>query len=238
MDLKRLALKSMIVSAVATAAIGVLVVLFGQFNWFGLRILLTTFVVSATSLAILANAAYAAKHSMNAVSGSGAIFSILAGALILFGLWVEVNEDAYWKLTASTSVAAIGFSHFALLSLAALASRFAWVRVLAGLLIASLAGLLLIAIWGEGGGDEVLRLIAAAAILVALISILTPVFHKLSSSEPADRPRPISRMVEITCPDCAAPMTVWLGESRCSSCGCQFNLTIVSNGSAPVRALS
>jgi hypothetical protein len=230
MSLKHYALKSMIVSAITTAAIAVGIVLFGEFSSLAVKVLVTTFVVSASSLCVLSNAANSARHPNSMFGLVGALLSVLAGAMVLVGVWGEMREDFFWKLTGSACILGVCAAHYSLLSLEKFAPRFRLVRYTAGVLISTFAGLVIMVIFADTkSGDEILRVIAANAILIALVSILTPVFHKLSSAD--EREGDVIRSVTSQCPECAAPVTTAMGETTCSACECQFELRVIRHGS-------
>jgi hypothetical protein len=68
--------------------------------------------------------------------------------------------------------------------MAQLEKKFAWARPAAHFLIWSLAGFIIIVVWAEPADYEVIsRIMGVLAILVAVVTIVTPVFHKLSTVE-------------------------------------------------------
>jgi uncharacterized small protein (DUF1192 family) len=77
-------------------------------------------------------------------------------------------------------------SHLSLLSLARLDRRFAWSRVTAFVCVSLLCAISLYIVWFEpiGGSDLIYRILGVLGILVGSVTILTPVLHRLSSTEP------------------------------------------------------
>ena len=73
-------------------------------------------------------------------------------------------------------------SHLSLLSLARLEKRFMWSRYAVHAAVWSLTAFLLYFIWTNGGIDEDLmgRVSGVLGIIIASLTVATPVFHKLS----------------------------------------------------------
>ncbi|MGC4002076.1 MAG: hypothetical protein QM811_02560 [Pirellulales bacterium] len=147
--------------------------------------MLTTVVVALSGLCGLANGAYLATGRGTALPWAGIVLSIAAGALLLLLIWVTPNIEALWKATAVVSIFAIACGHLSLLSIARLATNYAWSMKLAQALIFGVASLLTLLIVGEIAHEGPIRLLAVGAILDAAVTILIPIFHKLSKSDPA-----------------------------------------------------
>ncbi|MEQ1644890.1 MAG: hypothetical protein ABL959_15685, partial [Pyrinomonadaceae bacterium] len=101
-------------------------------------------------------------------------------------IWNVMDEsEIFIKCTATVTLLALSCAHLSLLSLARLDRRFAWTRVAAFVFIAALDAILLFLMWvePEGTSDIVSRTIGILSILIASVTVITPVFHKLSGSE-------------------------------------------------------
>jgi uncharacterized small protein (DUF1192 family) len=83
------------------------------------------------------------------------------------------------------TVLAISSAHLSLLSLARLDRRYEWTRTIAFVCVGLLDALLLYIVWfePEGDGGLVYRILGILGIVLASITVLTPVLHKLSSAE-------------------------------------------------------
>jgi uncharacterized paraquat-inducible protein A len=159
----------------------------------------------------------------------------MAAVLLIAGIWFEPHSEQFWKFTASTGVMAAATAHACLLSLAKLARRFAWSRLLAFTAIYLLAALIIISIYIEPTGDLGFRLIGATSIIVAAITIITPIFHRLSRDEfkkSNDKAETAERRLwaTITCPECGASHPNSLTETICDRCGCRFKVSILASG--------
>ena len=88
-----------------------------------------------------------------------------------------------WKLTVSVCVFAIACAHLSLLSMARLAEWFAWSLFAAHAVIFGVAALISGIVLFEAEGDGIFRLLGVAAIVDAALTVLVPVFHRLSRGE-------------------------------------------------------
>jgi hypothetical protein len=165
------------------AVVGIVTILAGHFGWFEGRVLLTTATIAAASMCGLACGAYWATGRGRLIPAAGIVLSFLAATLVLVGMWGEINSELYWKSAASSSVFAVAFGHLALLSMARLAGWFRWSLVAAHAVILLVAGLIVAMILAEPRGEGMFRLLAVAAILDAAITLLVPIFHRLSRTE-------------------------------------------------------
>ena len=183
---KRFFLFLLIGSVAVSALVGIGVLLFGNFGLIEVRILMTTLTVTITSILGLACGAYLESGRAKYLPWAGIVFSVIAALMSFFIIWdVLDDDDVFIKSFLTATILAAAFSHFSLISLARLDSRFAWTRTAAALCIAPLCAILLYIIWfePEGDSDIVYRVLGVLAILVASITVITPVLHRLSSTE-------------------------------------------------------
>ena len=168
-----------------SALLGIVAILSGRFGWFEVRILLTTISISVGSICGLASGAYLAVARKQPLPWIGIALTMLAVSLVVFGIWMEssIHSDNYWKLAASASVFAVACAHLSLLSMARLAEWFRWSMAAAYVTILGVAGLIVLMIVGEADGVGMFQLLGVAAIVDAAITILIPIFHRLSKSE-------------------------------------------------------
>ena len=237
MSPKKIALWLLIASVGASAILGIVLVLAGSFSDLQVRIILTTLTISAASICALASGALWESRRKIFLSLPGAILALLAAVLLIVGIWTEARSDRFWKFSVSVSLLAVATAHACLLAMAKLARRFAWTRIVAFVAVYFLAGLFIFVIYYTPKGDNFVRIIGATAIIVAALTILTPLFHRLSrgdldagirKSVTEDRPF----CATITCPQCGSQQPNSLGEIECANCGCRFVMTIVQDGSA------
>ena len=97
-------------------------------------------------------------------------------------------SDAIIKALAATSLFALSFAQLSLLSMARLSSRFRWSIVLAYIVILALASLISAIIVFELYGDSgfIGRLIGVLAVIDASMTVMIPIFHRLSRDEFGD----------------------------------------------------
>lgn len=186
MNLKRLFLYLLIGSVAFSAVVGIGVILFGNFGDLEVRVLMTTLTVTVTSILGLACGAYYESGRGRTLPLAGIVFTIVAALMTFLIIWNVLDENKIFiKSTTTMMLLAVSASHLSLLSIARLDRRFAWSRIAAFVCVSLLAGILLFIMWfePEGDSDIVSRTIGVLSILIASITVITPVFHKLSREE-------------------------------------------------------
>lgn len=195
---RRLFLYLLIASVAASALIGIGVVLFGDFGEIEVRVLMTTLTVTVTSIFGLACGAYLESgRGSQAVPLAGIAMSVAAALMCFLIIWNILDDsEPFIKAFITAAILAAACSHYSLLSLARLDRRFAWTRVAAAVCIVLLCAVLLYIIWLEpyGDSDLVYRILGVLGILLASITVVTPVLHKLSS--PADGVEALDKEIE------------------------------------------
>src|ERR1043166_1787587 len=228
---KRIALWCLIVSVAISAALGILAILTGDFGSLQVRIILTTLTISAASMCALASGALAEARGRKVLPGVGIVLASSAAALMITAIWFEIDSAPYLKFMASVGVLAIATAHDCLLSLTRLAQRFLWARLVALASIYGLAVLVMLCIHVESAGEIGFRLIGVLAIVVAAITIVIPIFHRLSR----DDFRVVAASGEagipglwptITCPRCGASQSSSFTAIDCDKSGCRFVVRI------------
>ena len=184
---KKAFLYTLILSVGLSAILGVVGILRGTGGWFELRILLTTVTISAASICGLACGAYLETRKGKLLPLAGIILALFGGALIIAGMWIDPQADAYWRLTAATSTFAVALAHLSLLSMARLAKRFRWARYAGYFFVLGVAALIVSMILANSsGGEGIWKLLAVTAIGAASMTVLTPIFHWLSRHDPRE----------------------------------------------------
>jgi hypothetical protein len=185
MNHKRLFLYLLIGSVGLSALIGIGVTLFGNFGNIEVRILLTTLTVTVTSIFGLACGAFLETGRGKFLPIAGIAFSIVSALMCFFIIWNAFDDsEIFLKSFLTGLILAASCSHLSLLSLARLDSRFAWTRIAAIVCVSLLSLIFLYILWfePEGNSDLIYRVLGVLAILLASITVVTPVLHKLSSS--------------------------------------------------------
>ena len=188
MNLRRIFLIGLIASVATSAVIGIGVLLFGNFGLIEVRILMTTLVITIVSVLGLACGAYIEVRGGKYVPMIGIALSVIAGLMSFFIIWDVLDDDeTFIKSFLTTTLLATACSHLSLLSLAALDRRFSWTRIAAVVCIVLLCAILLFILWFEPTGDSdlIYRILGVLGILLASITVVTPVLHKLSYPDDA-----------------------------------------------------
>ena len=188
MNIRKLFLYLLIASVAVCALMGIGVILFGTFGEFEQKVLGTTFTITLTSILGLACGAYYEAKGAQVMPFTGIALSVTAAALVIFVIWAHaVTGDIYAKSTVTASMLATTFGLLSLVSLATLDRRFAWSRTVIIIAAAILDAILLWILWFQPEGDSeiVTRTIGVLSIIIASFIVLTPVFHRLSRTEPA-----------------------------------------------------
>jgi len=180
---KKAFLYSLIASVVVSAVLGIVAILSGNFGWLEIRVILTTVTIAVASICGLACGAYLGTKAGRLLPTLGLALTFIAAAMIILGMWVELKSETYWKITASICVFAIAFAHLSLLSMARLAEWFQWSLIAAYLIIFGVASLIAAMIFFEIDEASMFRLLGVAAIVDAAITVLIPIFHRLSRKE-------------------------------------------------------
>lgn len=184
--LRRIFLISLIASVVTSALIGIGVLLLGNFGLIEVRVLMTTMVVTIVSVLGLACGAYIEVRGGRLLPYAGIALSVVAGMMSLFIIWDILDDDELFiKTFLTATLLAAACSHLSLLSLARLDKRFSWTRISAVVCVILLCSILLYILWFEPTGDSdlIYRILGVLGILLASITIVTPVLHKLSSDK-------------------------------------------------------
>jgi hypothetical protein len=166
-----------------TALIAIFFVLKGDFGEFEVKVLVTTFSISAASICSMSCAAFIEKNKQAGLGLVGIGLAALAALALSAGLWMEMDEEVYWKSTATLIVLALGCAHGFLLMLPDLDRSHKWSQPTASTLILILAIQIVAAIWGEFDAEGYYKLLAAVSIVVVLFTLTIPVLYKIRSDQ-------------------------------------------------------
>jgi uncharacterized small protein (DUF1192 family) len=193
-NVKKIFLYLMICSIALSALMGIWAILSGDVEY---RVLGTTLTIVGTSILGLACGAFlenprSQKFPLIAVPAVGIIFSVLSALIIVWLIWIEGNwsGDFIYKTLCVSSIFAFSLSHLSLLSIAQLSRRFRWSLITAYVVIFALASIISFIVVFEppSDGGIVLRLIGVLAVVDAAVTVMIPIFHRLSRTEFFDIP--------------------------------------------------
>ena len=186
MSLRRLFIYLLIASVAVSALIAIGVILFGDFGALEVRVVFTTLTITCTSVFGLACGSSMEAGRARLLPWFGIVISIVTAAMCFLIIWnVYDRSEVFVKTFVTGLLLSAAFSYLSLISLARLDRKFALVIFATPILVALLCVTLLYIIWFEpqGESDIVYRILGVEGILLASISVVTPVLHKLSSSD-------------------------------------------------------
>ena len=181
--IKRAFLYALVGAVGVSALLAITAIVSGAFGDLEFRILLSTVTIAAASVCGLACGACLEPARNRTLPLFGIALALAAAAASLLLIWTESwrEVDVALRTTASLGVFAVAVAHLCLLSMAKLAARFEWSLVVAHVVILFVAALVTVMIWFEVSDEEsAFQLLAVAVILDAAITILIPIFHRLS----------------------------------------------------------
>lgn len=161
------------------------------------RVLGTTLTIVGTSILGLACGAFlenprSQKFPLVAIPVVGIILSVLSALITIWLIWMKTNwsDEVLFKTLAVSSIFAFALSHLSLLSIAQLSRRFRWSLITAFVVIFALASIISFIIVFEPPSESgiVLRLIGVLAVIDAALTVMIPIFHRLSRTEFVDIP--------------------------------------------------
>ena len=182
---KRAFLYLLIASVAISAVVGIAVLILGNFGDFEIKVLLTTLTVTVTSILGLACGAYLETGRGRVIPVAGIIISLVSCVLWIYLVWHgTVHEDFYAQVLMSLTLFSAACAHISLLSLATLDKRFVWSRYAFIAADSIMTAYLLFLIWNDKWIDSDItpRVIGILSIIVAALTLVTPIFHKLSSA--------------------------------------------------------
>ena len=197
--LTKLCLRLFIASIAIAAVMGIVAIGIPSKNWeFEFKIFLTTAIIAGASVCGLACGGCLTRgHRI--LPTAGLVLTVVSACLLLVGMWVEVNSEAYWKATASVSFFAVACAHLSMLFMANLAGSYRWAYLVAYQLILGLAALLTAGIVLElfNNNEAYWRFTGVISVLVAAITLMIPVFHRMSREEIATQQAAIDPLFAV-----------------------------------------
>ena len=186
LNLKKFFLYLLIASVAFSAIVGIFVIVFGNFGEFETKILLTALAVTVTSILGLANGAYLETGRGRVLPILGIVFSGISAVLWISLVWYGTAHNNFFaRLLLSINLFAAACSHVSLLSIARLDRKFIWSHYAVHASVWSLTAILLYSIWRsfENITDLQTRIIGVLSIVIAALTITTPILHRLSGQK-------------------------------------------------------
>jgi len=187
LNLKKFFLYLLIGSVAFSALVGIGVILFGNFGEFETKVLLTAFTITVTSILGLACGAFLETGRGRVLPVCGIGLAILSAILWIILIWNgTIQNDYFVKTLMSVTLLSASCSLISLLSIAKLDKKFLWSHYAAHASVWTLAAILLFLIWTKIDAEDnwLARVIGVLSIVVAALTIMTPIFHWLSRQKP------------------------------------------------------
>lgn len=171
---------------------GIWAIISGEFGELQGKVLSTTSTVVGTSILGLACGAYLERSRAKNIPAmvvpfAGILCAIVSAAIVLWLIWGsnDLHEETVFKSLAVSLIFAFSFAQLSLLSLARLAAKFRWSMLTAYFSILALALVSSAVILFSENEDNffVLRLIGVLAVVDAAVTVMIPIFHRLSRSD-------------------------------------------------------
>ncbi len=171
---------------------GIWAIISGEFGELQVRILNTTTTIIGASVLGLACGAYLEnQRTKNSptyfVPSAGIFLAVLSAAIILWMIWGNYGgrEELLFKTLGVSLMFAFSFAQLSLLSLVRLAARFRWAIIAAYVSILTLAATASAIILFSQGSDNffILRFIGVLTVVDAAVTMMIPIFHRLSRTE-------------------------------------------------------
>jgi hypothetical protein len=178
-EIRKLSLRVFVSFLGLTALIAIISVLSGEFGELQVKILATSFTISAASICSMSCAAFIEKKKLVLPGMYGILLSVSTAILLIVGMWSEIDSEVYWKIAITCGVFAAAFAHVFLLILPVLGDSHKWIQPVSGVSIGILTLQIIAAVWGEIEDEGYYRILAVMAIIVALETLVIPILMKL-----------------------------------------------------------
>jgi hypothetical protein len=195
LNIKKIFLYLLVCSIALSALMGIWAILSGEFGQLQERILGTTLTVVGTSLLGLACGAFLESPRSRGtplfvVPLAGIILAVLSAVITMLMIWSIIGwqSEGVYKTLFIAVIFSFSLAQLSLLSLARLAKRFRWAIVTAYVVILALASILSGLIIAEPPSDDgmVMRVLGVLAVVDAAVTVMMPIFHRLSRTEFVD----------------------------------------------------
>lgn len=225
-------LRLFLTSVGVNAVLGIWALLSGDFGETQGRVLATSFLVSAAMLSVLVNSPAMQRRALWPAPLIGAVTGASGFALFTVLVWIEPDEEGWFKLAGSLLVAAAAATLASSLALIALPARLGWMRPVSNGLITLLAITIVVGLWAEPDARWYIRLVGIEGVLVAAMTLSIPALARFSPSEPPDRtqksgPSGGPALIRF-CPSCGHPLAHrklgFADPAACDRCGLAFQV--------------
>ena len=179
----RIALITLVSSLIASAVIGIIIVLVEDFGETQIKILGTVAAVAAFSLISLPSLFNLEKQRYQLIARPGIFMALVFFLLILIIIWgsEDFGNELIGKSTFTAGVVAVGLNHILLLFIAQTNARaILFCQKLTSLIIFLVGSILIGTIWSEEMPDALFRGLIILVILDVLGTISLPVLSRIN----------------------------------------------------------
>jgi hypothetical protein len=230
--LNRLVLRAFLASIAVNAALGIWALLGGDFGETQGKVLATSFLVSGAMLGVLVNGAAVRRRVLWPLPLVAAVCAAAGMLWFVLALWVEADDEAWFKIGGTLLTVAAGATLAGLLALLGLRRAHEPLRWVADALIAVLCLTVIVVMWAEIDTDWVGRVIGVESVLVAALTLAIPALSRFAPPPP-DLPPPGLEQARF-CPYCGEALPgveagpeAGVGDSEplaCARCGRRFTV--------------
>ena len=184
MNYKKLFLRILIAGITASAGIGIMIFLFGDFGSTEISLLLTTLAIGGFSLTGLCCSTLYEQDKFRIFSIVGMILSTIALVVSILIIWEFSLLDEIWQLMLIAIILAVGTAHVSLLLLIEPKNKeIRRTLEFTVLVIISVALMLINMVINFNDSELYFRLLGVLAILDVLGTIATPVLNRMATEK-------------------------------------------------------
>jgi hypothetical protein len=181
LTLRRNLLRAFILCLSFSAVLGIVAIFGGPSSGVTGKLIMGPAYAAAAFLCGMPCAAFLQRNPHHPAGVAGIAVSVLLGAMMIVALLLDITSYGYWKTCGYFAVVAISLAHALRLWTPTLSKEYRWAQAAGSILTAVLALLVLGLMGGMTVGYTGLaRLIGALIVALALLSILVPLFARLS----------------------------------------------------------
>ena len=183
--MRTLALRALIGSIALSALTGIYVLVFGNDGDLEEKVLVTALSISVLSILVMACGVGLERRKLSLLPHAGTASAAGGFVLLMIVIWDLGSHRAWAQGALSLVLASAAAALACLLSLAALAPRFRWVRALGFFSDAALATMMILFVWeGLDTESEIFtRMTGVLAILLGAVTVAVPILHRMSSPD-------------------------------------------------------
>tara|TARA_B110001454_G_C12447092_1_gene320431 strand:- start:34 stop:612 length:579 start_codon:yes stop_codon:yes gene_type:complete len=179
----RIALTTLVLCLIASAVIGIIIVLIGDFEEIQIKILGTVAALAGFSLISLPSIFNLEKQRYQFIGKPGILMSLIFFLLILIIIWGsdEFGNELIGKLTFTSGVIAVALNHILLLFITKPNTRtLLFCQKVTALIICMVASIIIVGVWTEEMSDAMFKVLITLVILDVLGTISLPILGRIN----------------------------------------------------------